>query len=190
MTREYEKMIAGKPYNALDPELTRMRLAARELCDKINVSTADLRGSDPRLSLCVELFGSMGKNLWLQPPFHCDYGKNILLGNNVYMNFGCIILDVAKVVIGSNVFLGPNVQIYTATHPLLAEERNKGLESGKPITVQDNVWIGGSAVLCPGVTIGEGSMVGAGAVVTRDVPVRVVVAGNPARIIKPISATH
>jgi len=188
MNREYEKMIAGELYNALDPELTRMRLAARGLCDRINALTSDLRASDPRMGLCAELFGSLGKNLWLQPPFYCDYGKNISLGDNVYMNFGCTILDVAKVSIGSNVFFGPHVQIYTATHPLVAEERNRGLESGRPITIQDNVWIGGSVILCPGVTIGEGSVIGAGAVVTQDVPARVVSAGNPACVIKPVFA--
>ncbi len=188
MKSEYEKMISGELYSGLDPELTRMRRHARELTDRINASAVEIRGSDPRLSLCAELFGKAGKNLWLQPPFHCDYGKNIFLGDNVYMNFGCIILDVARVTFGSNVFLGPNVQIYAATHPLLAEDRNKGLESGKPITIGDNVWIGGSAILCPGVMIGEGSVVGAGAVVTKDVPARVVVAGNPARVIKPTPA--
>ena len=186
--REYEKMVAGELYNALDSELMQMRKTARELADRINVTTAELRGLDMRLSLCAELFGQVGKNLWLQPPFHCDYGKNIFLGDNVYLNFGCTILDVARVTLGSNIFLGPNVQIYTATHPLHAGERNQGLESGEPITIQNNVWIGGSAVLCPGVTIGEGSVIGAGAVVTKDVPARVVVAGNPARMIKRISA--
>lgn len=184
--REYDKMIAGALYSALDPELTQMRKTARELIDKINATTADLRGSDSRIALCSELFGEVGKNVWLQPPFYCDYGKNIFLGDQVYMNFGCVILDVAPVTFGSNVFLGPNVQIYTATHPLIAEERNKGLESGRPITIGDNVWIGGSAVVCPGVTIGEGSVIGAGAVVTKDVLPRVVVAGNPAKVIKSV----
>lgn len=186
---EYEKMVAGELYSALDPELTHMRKIARELADKINASTLDLRGEDPRLDLCKKLFGRVGKNLWIQPPFHCDYGKNIFLGDNVYINFGCIFLDVAKVTLGSNVFLGPNVQIYTATHLLIAEERNQGLESGKPITIQDNVWIGGSVVLCPGVTIGEGSVIGAGSVVTKDIPARVVAVGNPARVIRPVSET-
>ncbi len=186
--REYEKMISGQLYSGLDPELTRMRHTARRLCDKINRVTTDLRGKDARLSLCRKLFGCVGKNLWIQPPFYCDYGRNIFLGDNVYMNFNCIILDVAPVTLGSNVFLGPNVQIYTATHPLVAEERNKGLESGKAITVHDNVWIGGSAVLCPGVTIGEGCVIGAGAVVTKNIPARVVVAGNPARVIKHLPA--
>jgi len=186
--REYEKMIAGQLYDALDPELTRMRQGARDLCDTINRSTADLRGTDPRLELCANLFGRVGKNLWLQPPFHCDYGKNIFLGDYVYMNFGCIFLDVAKITLGSNVFLGPNVQIYTATHPLVAEERNQGLESGKPVMIHDNVWIGGAAILCPGVTVGKGSVIGAGSVVTKDVPANVVVAGNPARLIRSIES--
>ncbi len=186
--REYDKMIAGELYNGLDPELTQMRQVARELCNKINASIVEMRGSDASLSLCAELFGKVGKNLWLQPPFYCDYGKNIFLGDNVYVNFGCVILDVARVTFGSHVFLGPNVQIYTATHPLIAEERNRGLESGKPITIRSNVWIGGAAILCPGVTIGEGSVIGAGAVVTKDVPPRVVVAGNPAKVIRYLPA--
>ncbi len=186
--REYEKMISGELYSGLDPELVQMRKPARELCDKINASAVEIRGLDPRLGLCAELFGKVGKNLWLQPPFYCDYGKNIFLGDNVYMNFGCVILDVAKVTFGSHVFLGPNVQIYTAMHPLVAEVRNQGLESGEPITIQDNVWIGGSVVICPGVTIGEGSVIGAGSVVTKDVPPRVVVAGNPARVIRSLPA--
>lgn len=180
---EYSKMISGELYNANDSQLVEMRSKARELLTRINSSLQDIRDGD-RLNLCSELFGKLGNAFWLQPPFYCDYGKNIELGDNVYLNFNCIILDVAKVTIGSNVLIGPNVQIYTATHPVEAIKRREGLEFGKSITVGDDVWIGGSAVICPGVTIGNKSIIGAGAVVINDVPEKVLVGGNPAKIIR------
>lgn len=182
---EFEKMIAGQLYNANDPQLVRMRADARDLLDQLNTSVRDVK-ADERLEVCRKIFGRVGKGLWLQPPFYCDYGKNIELGDNVYFNFNCVILDVAKVVIGSNVLMGPGVQIYTATHPLDPKLRQQGQEFGKSITIGDGVWIGGGAILCPGVTIGENSVVAAGAVVTKDVPANVVVGGNPARVIKEI----
>lgn len=181
--REFDKMIAGEMYNALDPELVEMRGRARKLLTLINQSVEDIRTGSERISLQTELFGKVGKNLWLQPPFYCDFGKNITLGDNVYMNFNCVILDVAKVTIGSFVFMGPNVQIYTAGHPLDYLERRK-VEYGKPIVIGDDVWIGGGAILCPGITIGSKSVIGAGAVVTKDVPDNVVAAGNPAKILR------
>lgn len=180
--REYEKMIAGEMYNAMDSELIEMRLRARQLLTQINQSVEDIR-TGPRFELVKDLLGSVGKNIWLQPPFFCDYGKNITFGDSVFLNFNCVILDVAKVTVGSFVFMAPNVQIYTAGHPLDWQERRK-VEFGKPITIGDDVWIGGSAIICPGVTIGSKSVIGAGAVVTKDVPSGVVVAGNPARILK------
>lgn len=183
---EYEKMISGELYNGSDAELARMRKDARELLTRINASAQDIRDGE-RLELCVKLFGKTGKGLWLQPPFYCDYGKNIELGENTYMNFNCVILDVAKVKIGRNVFMGPNVQIYTAGHPLDAKLRAEGQEFGKPITIGDDVWIGGSAILCPGVKIGDRTVIAAGAVVTKDIPSDVVAGGNPAKIIKPIT---
>lgn len=182
---EYEKMIAGDLYNASDAELTHMREEVRGLLTELNRSVQDVRSGE-RLSLCERIFGKTGKGLWLQPPFYCDYGKNIELGENVFFNFNCVILDVAKVIIGSNVFFGPNVQIYTAGHPLDAQKRREGQEFGKSITIGNDVWIGGSAVLCPGIKIGEKSIVAAGAVVTKDVPPNVVVGGNPAKMIKEI----
>ncbi len=185
--REYDKMIAGEMYDPTDPELMKMRSDARELLDLINASTKDIFGDDPRAAVCRKLFGGMGKNCILQPPFYCDYGRNIRLGDNVFLNFNCIMLDVAEVTIGSYVMFGPNVQIYTATHPLDSVERNSGREGAKPIVINDYVWVGGSAVICPGITIGERSVIAAGAVVTKDVPPRVLVGGSPARIIKHIS---
>ncbi len=182
---EYEKMIAGELYNASDSELVRRRYEARDLLNKINGSLQDVKDGS-RLNLCEQLFGAVGENFWLQPPFYCDYGSNIALGNNVYFNFNCVVLDVAEVTIGSNVFFGPNVQIYTAGHPLESSLRNAGHEFGKAITIGDNVWIGGSVIICPGVTIGNDSVIAAGAVVTKDVSSCVLVGGNPAKVIREI----
>lgn len=183
---EYQKMIAGEFYNALDPELTRMRAEARALLTQINQSIQDIREGE-RLELCRRLFGKTGKGLWLQPPFYCDYGKNIELGENVYFNFNCVILDVAKVIIGSNVFCGPNVQFYTAGHPLDPHQRRQGLEFGKTIRIGNDVWIGGNTVLCPGVSIEDRCVIGAGSVVTKNIPADCVAAGNPARILKKLT---
>ena len=163
-------------YHAGDAELVRMRYEARNILDNINASVQDINAGK-RLELCKQLFGKVGDNLWLQPPFYCDYGLNIELGDNVFFNFNCVVLDVAKVIIGSNVFFGPNVQVYTATHPLDTSLRISGQEYGKTITIGDNVWIGGSAVICPGVSIGDNSVIAAGAVVTKDI-VRSVLVGE------------
>lgn len=182
---EYEKMIAGQLYNARDARLIHMRHKARALLGRINASLQDIQAGT-RLKACQKLFRKIGPGFWMQPPFYCDYGTNIEIGENFYCNFNCVILDVAKVKIGSSVMLGPNVQIYTATHPLNASQRRQGLELGKAITIGDDVWIGGHAVLCPGVTIGRGSIIAAGAVVTKDVPPGVVVGGNPSKMIKEI----
>lgn len=183
---EYQKMISGELYNANDAELTRMRNDVRELLTRLNQSLQDVRSQyqNERVELCTKLFGKVGKGLWLQPPFYCDYGKNIELGDNVYFNFNCVLLDVAKIIIGSNTLLGPNVQIYTAGHPLDPKLRREGQEFGKTIRIGDDVWIGGSAILCPGVTIGDRSIIAAGSIVTKDVPPDTVVGGNPAKIIK------
>ncbi|MGE4385007.1 MAG: sugar O-acetyltransferase [Endomicrobiaceae bacterium] len=180
---EYEKMISGELYNAADEELSRMRANARILLAELNKSLCEIKSGE-RLILCGKIFGKTGKGLILQPPFYCDYGINIELGDNVSFNFNCVILDVAKVTIGSYSLFGPNVQIYTAGHPLESAERQIGLEFGKPVSIGSNVWVGGNAVICPGVSIGNGSIVGAGSVVTKDVPANVIAAGNPAKIIK------
>jgi maltose O-acetyltransferase len=126
------------------------------------------------------------QGVWIEPPFYCDYGSNITLGDKVYFNFNCIILDIAPVVIGSGVMFGPAVQIYTATHPLNAAERNSGLEFGLPISIGDDVWVGGGAIICPGVKIGARSVIGAGSVVTKDIPEDVLAVGNPCRVIRAI----
>ncbi|HRZ86275.1 MAG TPA: sugar O-acetyltransferase [bacterium] len=180
---EYEKMIAGQLYDPSEPSLVKMRAGARALLNELNHSPMAV-GGEQQIALCGELFGAAGARLWLQPPFYCDYGVNILLGDNVMVNFNCVILDVARVTIGDSVLIGPGVQIYAAAHPLDWKQRATGVEFGKPVTIGNNVWIGGSAVICPGVTIGDRSVVGAGAVVTKDVPEGVLVAGNPAGAIR------
>ena len=182
MQTEKEKMLAGELYNALDPVLTEDRLQARLLLKAIN----DLKESDTdqRQELLKQLMPNAHESLWIQPPFYCDYGYNMILGEKVYFNFNCVVLDVAEVTIGHRTLIGPNVQIYTATHPLDYEERASGLESAKPISIGEDVWIGGSTVICPGVKIGDRSVIGAGSVVTRDIPNDVVAAGNPCRVIR------
>ena len=180
---EYEKMVAGDLYHAENPRLIRMRFKMRSLLDRLNQSAQDIKTGE-RLRICKKIFGQVGKGLWLQPPFYCDYGKNIKLGDHVFFNFNCIILDVAKVTIGSFVLFGPNVQIYTAGHPIDWKKRSEGREYGRPVILGDHMWVGGGAIFCPGVSIGARSVIAAGAVVTHDVPSGVIVAGNPARMIR------
>jgi len=179
---EKEKMLQGLMYDPMDPELDDMRIKARLLFQKINAITEESKRE--RDLLFYKLLGSAGEKLWIEPPFYCDYGSNIIAGDSVFINFNCCILDVCTVTIGSNVMIGPNVQIYTATHPLEFKERASGKEYGKPITIASGVWIGGGAILCPGVNIGENAVVGAGAVVTKDISDNVFVAGNPAKVIR------
>ena len=175
---EKQKMLAGQPHDPADNELTANRLHARKLLHVLN--NAEPGDAERLRNVCRDLFGKGGETVWLEPPFRCDYGTNIYLGEKVYFNFDCVILDVCEVRIGNNVFIGPGVHIYAATHPLDASLR-RTQEFGKPITIGDDVWIGGKAVICPGVTIGDRSVIGAGSVVTKDVPTDVVVAGNPAK---------
>lgn len=179
---EKEKMLSGELYNAQDKALIQERLRAKELCYTFNNSSPhDIVAISKILS---QLFGKSGNSLVIEPPFHCDYGSNIFLGSNVYFNFNCIILDPARVDIGDNVLFGPSVQIYTAAHPILVKECQTMLEFAKPIKIGSNVWIGGGAILCPGVQIGDGTVIGAGSVVTKNVPSGVVAAGNPCRVIR------
>lgn len=181
---EKEKMLNGEMYNPYDPELVEERKQARLLFQKFNaIGDENIK---ERFKVLFELIPNAGKGLFIEPPFFCDYGYNIKAGEHVFMNFNCCILDVMEVTIGDHCMFGPNVQIYTATHPLEAEARNSGREFGKPITIGKNVWIGGNATICPGVTIGDNVVIGAGAVVTKNIPANVFVAGNPAKLIKHI----
>ena len=182
MKTEKEKMIAGELYFGMDPELVVARKRAREFSRLLMREPSDDYSSPEEYY--NEFLGAPGMNTQIVAPFYCDYGFNIFLGENFYANFGCVILDVCPVSIGNNVLFGPNVQIYTATHPLDPQERLSGLEYGKPVRIGNNVWIGGSAVINPGVTIGDNVVVASGSVVTKDVPPNVLVAGNPARIIR------
>ncbi len=177
---EKQKMLAGDLYNAADPELVASRLNARQLLHRLNV--VDYGDRDSYARIIAELLPKCSPDLWIEPPFYCDYGTNIVCGEKVFFNFNCVVLDVMQVTIGSSVLFGPNVQIYTATHPTDADERRTLLEYAKPITIGDDCWIGGSAVICPGVSIGARCVVGAGAVVTRDAPPDSIVAGNPATV--------
>ncbi len=178
---EKQKMLAGELYDPLDAVLSAERSRCRELCRQLNETREDQ--PDLRQRLLAELFGRE-TGAWIQPPFYCDYGTNITLGEKVFFNFNCVVLDVMPVVIGSNVLFGPAVQIYTATHPIAAAERRTWMEAARPITIGSDVWIGGGAILCPGVTIGDRTVIGAGSVVTRDIPGDVVAAGNPCRVIR------
>ncbi|TYR81328.1 sugar O-acetyltransferase [Priestia megaterium] len=182
MKTEKKKMLNGELYLAFDEELVKERIHARKLTRLFNQSIET--DDDVRMSILKQLFGSTGKNIYIEPPFRCDYGANIHVGENFYANFDCIILDVCKVTIGDNCMLAPGVHIYTASHPLDAAERISGAEFGKPVVIGHNVWIGGRAVINPGVTIGNNVVIASGAVVTKDIPDDVVVGGNPAKIIK------
>lgn len=175
-------MLAGELYDALDPELTEDRIRARTLTKALNDTPADQPAE--RLRLLRELIPSASAEVWIEPPFHCDYGSNIILAGKVFFNFNCVVLDVAQVRIGANVLIGPAVQIYTATHPLDAALRRSGLEAGQSIEIGDDSWIGGGAILCPGVKIGARSVIGAGSVVTKDIPDDVFAAGNPCRVLR------
>lgn len=179
---EKEKMLAGELYNALDKQLSDERLQTRLLIKKLNDTRED--EEDKRTAILKELIPNAGSGLWLQPPFYCDYGSNILIGEKVFFNFNCVVLDVTFVTIGSRTLFGPNVQIYTATHPIDHVERASGLEYAKPIVIGEDVWVGGSAVICPGVEIGSRSVIGAGSVVTKNIPSDVFAAGNPCRVIR------
>lgn len=181
MRSEREKMLAGELYDPLDPELVRAREQARDLCQDLNATREAQQ--EERRRLLQELFAAGGDTVWVQPPFFCDYGSNIVLGTKCYFNFNCVVLDVCRVTIGDFVLFGPAVQIYTATHPLDADLRRRQ-EFGKPVTIGSDVWVGGGAILCPGVTVGPRTVIGAGSVVTRDLPAGVLAAGNPCRVIR------
>jgi maltose O-acetyltransferase len=184
MPTELEKMLAGELYDPLDVELVAARNRARDLCQDLNTTRESQH--DERRRILEQLFGRGGDTVWMQPPFFCDYGSNIHLGQRVFFNFNCIVLDVCQVTIGDFTLFGPAVQIYTATHPMNAELRRKQ-EFAKPIVIGHDVWVGGGAIICPGVTIGDRSVIGAGSVVTRDIPSGVFAAGNPCRVMREIA---
>jgi maltose O-acetyltransferase len=184
MQSEKDKMLAGELYDPQDPQLRAGRRHARLLLKAFNDSRDDQERE--RVRILGELLPGAGSGLWIEPPFYCDYGTNIALGERVFFNFNCVVLDVAPVRIGSRVLFGPNVQIYAATHPLGAIERRTGLESGQPIEIGDDAWIGGGAIICPGVRIGARAVIGAGSVVTRDIPADVLAMGNPCEVIRTI----
>ncbi len=179
---ERDKMLGGALYEPQDEELVALRRRSRLLQAQYNATRDDQ--SAERARLLAEWIPDAEKGVYIEPPFFCDYGLFITLGERTYFNFNCVILDVARVTIGSDVLFGPAVQIYAATHPITAEERRTRLELGSPIAIGDEVWIGGGAVICPGVTIGARTVVGAGSVVTRDLPADVFAAGNPCRVIR------
>lgn len=182
---EKAKMLGGQLYDPQDPELCRERRNARLLTETLNASRDN--EVKRRRQLLKKLIPNGGQSVWLQPPFYCDYGHNIHLGEKVFFNFNCVVLDVAEVHIGARSLFGPAVQIYTATHPMNAWERATGLEAGKPITIGEDVWVGGGAIICPGVTIGDRAVIGAGSVVTKDVSADVFAAGNPCRVIRDLA---
>lgn len=182
MKTEKEKMLSGELYDPLDKQLSDERMQARLLIKQLNDTREDQ--VEERSRILKELIPNAGDDLWLQPPFYCDYGSNMVLGEKVFFNFNCVVLDVMQVTIGSRTLFGPNVQIYTATHPTNYKERASGLEFAKPIVIGEDVWVGGSAVICPNVTIGDRTIIGAGSVVTRDIPSDVFAAGNPCRVIR------
>jgi maltose O-acetyltransferase len=184
MRTEREKMVAGELYDALDAELVERRARARDLCQSLNATRES--HADERRAILKSLFGTGGDTVWMQPPFYCDYGENIHLGERVYFNFNCVVLDVCPVTIGDFTLFGPAVQIYTPIHPFNAAER-RGKEFGKPVAIGADVWVGGGAIILPGVTIGARTVIGAGSVVTRDIPADVFAAGNPCRVIRKIT---
>jgi maltose O-acetyltransferase len=182
---EKEKMLSGQPYLSFDEELFKERQNAKELLFEFN----SLKPSEieKRNELLNNLFGKVPKQFFIEPPFRCDYGYNISVGENFYANYNCTVLDCAPVTIGDNVLLAPNVGLYTAGHPIHYEPRNRGIEYAFPIMIGDNVWIGGGVIVNPGITIGSNVVIGSGSVVTKDIPSNVVAAGNPCRVIKAIT---
>ncbi|CAN5608459.1 sugar O-acetyltransferase [soil metagenome] len=181
MQTEYEKMLGGALYDAGDIELLNLRIKARTWMQQYNQTAFD---KPIRTGLIQALFGKTGNNTDIQTPVYVDYGCHMEVGDNFFANFNCVFLDCNYIKCGNNVFLGPNVQLYAAYHPVIAAERIKGPELASPIIIGDNVWIGGGSIICAGVTIGENTTIGAGSVVTKNIPANVVAVGNPCRVIK------
>lgn len=182
-------MCSGQAYFPMDKALSGERMRARQIFRRFNDCAAENSGE--RQQILKKLFGTMGRSVFVEAPFYCDYGSNIHLGDRVFFNFNCTVLDAGEVRIGNDFMCGPNVQLYTAEHPIDPETRRTLVETAGPITIGNDVWIGGGAIICPGVCIGDGSVIGAGSVVTRDVPAGVVAVGNPCRVLRSLgSETH
>ncbi|WP_405355138.1 sugar O-acetyltransferase [Ruminococcus sp.] len=182
---EWDKIRVGIMYNDFDPDLFKRRVYAKKLFRQYNKTEDD--ETDLREGIMKKLFEKVGKNVWIEPDFKCEYGKNITIEDDVYINFGCIILDCAKIFIGANTLIGPNVGIYAANHATDAEERINGGCYGKPVTIGKRVWLGGDVKLVGGVTVGDDTIIGAGSIVTKDIPSGVIAAGNPCRVIRKIT---
>jgi len=185
MDSEKAKMISGKPYKAFSDELLKERQYAKEQVFKFN----SFRPNEitKRNEVLKKLLGKTKSTFFIEPPFRCDYGYNIEIGENFYSNYNLIILDCAKVIIGDNVLMGPNVSIYTAGHPLHYKKRNQEYEYAFPISIGNNVWIGGNVVINPGIIIGDNSVIGSGSVITKDIPSDVIAMGNPCKVLREIS---
>lgn len=182
---EWDKIQAGIMYNDFDSDLFKRRVYAKKLFRQYN-KTED-NEAELRQAIMTKLFKSVGKNVWIEPDFKCEYGKNITIENDVYINFGCIILDCAQIFIGANSLLGPNIGIYAANHATNAEERINGGCYGKPVSIGKRVWLGGDVKIVGGVSIGDDTIIGAGSIVTKDIPSGVIAAGNPCRVIRKIT---
>ncbi len=182
---EQDRMRSGLLYHPGDQRLSAARELAKRLTWRYN--QMDPTDWDGRTALLRELLGHLGEDSWIEPSFRCDYGCNITLGDGVFINYDCVFLDVAPITIGNRVLIAPQAGLYTAGHPLDPEVRASGLEFGRPITLEDDVWLGGHVTVCPGVTIGSGSVVAAGSVVTRDIPSGVIAAGNPCKVLRPLT---
>jgi maltose O-acetyltransferase len=182
---EKEKMLAGKLYISMDTELSEMMRNCKRITRLFNQTTEEQ--FDYRIELLKGLFEKTGEKIYIEPPFHCDYGCNISVGENFGANYDCIILDVSKVTIGNNVLFGPRVSVFTAGHPIDATVRNTSLEYGKPITIGNNVWIGGNTIINPGISIGNNVIIGSGSVVTKNIPDNVIGVGNPCKVLRKIN---
>lgn len=185
MSTEKEKMLSGQHYYAPDEILAQERVNAKNMTYDYNLLRVSQK--EEREALLRKILGKAGKNLWIESPFQCDYGYNIEVGDNFYANHNLLVLDPAKVKIGNNVFIGPNVGIYTACHPVDARERLTFMEWAEPVTIGSDVWIGGSVTILPGVTIGDNVVIGAGSVVIKDIPSNSVAVGNPCRVVKSLT---
>jgi maltose O-acetyltransferase len=177
-----EKMLAGELYVADDPELYAAHLRAQSILARFNATPAD--AGDERRAMLIDLFSRFGEGTVLKPTLRCDYGFNISIGERTFINFDCVLLDCNRIVIGNEVQFAPGVHVYTATHPLDAKQRRSGVEYALPVVIGDGAWLGGGAIVCPGVTIGENTVVGAGSVVVRDLPANVLAVGNPCRVVR------